>query len=53
MFLHSDFGPIIETGPPDRFVIKAKASDTYNMKRHSGSGAQSGDVAGVWRNLRL
>ena len=53
MTRESHFGPIVQAGAPDSAIIKTEARDTYDVKRCIRRGAESRDVAGVLRNLRL
>src|SRR5262245_14071210 len=51
--LNLHLAPIIETCAPHRFVVGSKTELPNQMQRRKCGRAQSGDVSGVWRDLRL
>jgi hypothetical protein len=53
MFSEDNLWPIIQSCSSHRPIVKTKAGDSYYVERRLGGGAQSGDVAGVGRDLRF
>ena len=45
--------PVIKSGPLELAVVNGKAHGTHQMKPGAGSGAGSGDIAGILRNFRF
>lgn len=53
MSMQNHFWPIIQARPAHRSVVQTKPNRTNNVKRGSGCRAESRDVSGVLRYLRL
>lgn len=53
MSMQDHFWPIIQARPAHSSVVQTKPGSTNNVKRGSGCRAESRDVAGVLRYLRL
>jgi hypothetical protein len=46
-------GPVIQSGPADRFLTDVEAQRLYQMKAAAGGGTGAGNIAAVLRDLRF